>query len=165
LARNDVFPARSGEFFKRYSDAMKKIGRYRAVFVPWTVQAEYQEAGDFTPWASPKRKARFPNWSTRSFTGSRTRKCCGAGRKFTNWVTSANSGRNTLSTSPKRSPQPTPTRSLSRRIVLRARKRKMEDPDAPLIIGVDPGRRWRGPVRGRVAPGRQDFEDRASPQA
>ena len=33
----------TGEFFKRYSDAMKKIGRYAAVFVPWIVQREYVE--------------------------------------------------------------------------------------------------------------------------
>jgi hypothetical protein len=38
-----------GEFFKRYTDAMKRIGRYRAVFVPWTVQSEYTEGGDFVP--------------------------------------------------------------------------------------------------------------------
>jgi hypothetical protein len=47
-------------------------------------------------------------------------------------------------------------------MILRARKRQMEDPDAPLIIGVDPGRQRRRPVRGCVAPRRQDFEDRSS---
>jgi hypothetical protein len=45
-----------GEFFKRYTDAMKKIGRYRAVFVPWTVQSEYQEAGDFIPISEPEEE-------------------------------------------------------------------------------------------------------------
>jgi hypothetical protein len=46
----------TGEFFKRYTDAMKRIGRYRAVFVPWTVQAEYQEAGDFVPNGEPEEE-------------------------------------------------------------------------------------------------------------
>ncbi|MFK5283879.1 hypothetical protein ACI3PL_30310, partial [Lacticaseibacillus paracasei] len=39
----------TGEFWKRYMDALKGIGRYRAVFVPWTAQEEYSEHGDFTP--------------------------------------------------------------------------------------------------------------------
>ncbi len=37
-----------GEFYSRYMDAMKGIGRYRDTFVPWIVQAEYTEQGDFT---------------------------------------------------------------------------------------------------------------------
>jgi hypothetical protein len=45
-----------GEFFRRYTDAMKGIGRYQSVFVPWIVQQEYQEAGDFVPHAEPEEE-------------------------------------------------------------------------------------------------------------
>ena len=46
----------SGEFWKRYNDAMKGIGRYRAVFVPWTAQEEYTESGEFTPLAEAEEE-------------------------------------------------------------------------------------------------------------
>jgi hypothetical protein len=71
----------TGVFWQRYTDAMKKIGRYRAVFVPWTVQPEYYEEGDFVPFSSPRKKASFPSFEYQELYGSRTGKCSGAARK------------------------------------------------------------------------------------
>ena len=45
-----------GSFFKRYNEAMARIGRYRHVFVPWTAQAEYVEEGEFTPMSDPEEE-------------------------------------------------------------------------------------------------------------
>lgn len=36
-----------GTFYQKYMEAMKGKGRYRHVFVPWTVQREYRAAGEF----------------------------------------------------------------------------------------------------------------------
>jgi hypothetical protein len=72
-----------GEFFKRYNDAMKKIGRYRAAFVPWTVQAEYVEAGDFVASQEPDEEGELPEEEYQRLYGLRMGKCSGAARKST----------------------------------------------------------------------------------
>lgn len=127
-----------GEFFKRYTDAMKGIGRYRAVFVPWTVQAEYQEAGDFTPHAEPEEEGALSEVEYQDLYGltdaqmlwrrSKIHELGDVGKfrqEYPIDVTEAFAAANTDA-------------FIKPALVLRARKRKMEDPDAPLIIGVDP---------------------------
>jgi hypothetical protein len=128
----------TGEFFKRYSDAMKKIGRYRAVFVPWTVQAEYQEAGDWVPMGEPEEEGALSELEYQELYGltdaqmlwrrSKIHELGDVGKfrqEYPIDVTEAFAAANTDA-------------FIKPAIVLRARKRKMEDPDAPLIIGVDP---------------------------
>jgi hypothetical protein len=127
-----------GEFFKRYSDAMKGIGRYRAVFVPWTVQSEYQEAGDFVPLAEAEEEGDLSELEYQELYGltdaqmlwrrSKVHELGSMGKfrqEYPIDVTEAFAAANTDAFIPPA-------------IVLRARKRPMEDPDAPLIIGVDP---------------------------
>jgi hypothetical protein len=128
----------TGEFFKRYSDAMKKIGRYRAVFVPWTVQAEYQEAGDWVPMGEPEEEGALSELEYQELYGltdaqmlwrrSKIHELGDVGKfrqEYPIDVTEAFAAANTDA-------------FIKPAIVLRARKRKMEDPDAPLIVGVDP---------------------------
>jgi hypothetical protein len=127
-----------GEFFKRYTDAMKKIGRYRAVFVPWTVQSEYSEAGDFTPMAEAEAEGELPEIEYQElykltdeqmlWRRSKIHELGDIGKfrqEYPIDVTEAFAAANTDA-------------YIKPALILRARKRQMEEPDAPLIIGVDP---------------------------
>ena len=128
----------TGEFFKRYTDAMKGIGRYRAVFVPWTVQSEYAEAGDFVPLAEAEEEGDLSEIEYQElykltdeqmlWRRSKVHELGSMGKfrqEYPIDVTEAFAAANTDAFIPPA-------------LVLRARKRSMEDPDAPLIIGVDP---------------------------
>jgi hypothetical protein len=127
-----------GEFFKRYTDAMKGIGRYRAVFVPWTVQSEYTDPGEFTPIGEAEEEGELSEVEYQELYGltdeqmlwrrSKIHELGSMGKfrqEYPIDVTEAFAAANTDAFIPPA-------------LVLRARKRKMEDPDAPLIIGVDP---------------------------
>ncbi len=128
----------TGEFFKRYTDAMKHIGRYRAVFVPWTVQSEYQEAGSFTPQAEAEEEGDLSEIEYQElykltdeqmlWRRSKVHELGSMGKfrqEYPIDVTEAFAAANTDAFIPPA-------------VVLRARKRQMEEPDAPLIVGVDP---------------------------
>jgi hypothetical protein len=129
----------SGEFYTRYMDAMKGIGRYRHVFVPWTVQPEYTEAGDFTPNREPDEDGELPEGEYQRlyhltdaqmlWRRSKIHELGSIGKfrqEYPIDVTEAFSAANSDGIFIKSS------------IILRARKREYEMPDAPLIIGVDP---------------------------
>lgn len=129
----------SGEFYTRYMDAMKGIGRYRHVFVPWTVQPEYTEAGDFTPSREPDEDGELPEGEYQRlyhltdtqmlWRRSKIHELGSIGKfrqEYPIDITEAFSAANSDGIFIKSS------------IILRARKREYEMPDAPLIIGVDP---------------------------
>lgn len=129
----------TGEFWKRYTDAMKRIGRYRAVFVPWTVQPEYVEAGDFTPLQEPEEEGELSELEYQELYGLSDAQMLwrrakihelGSMGKFRQEypidVTEAFAAADIEGV------------FIKPALVLRARKRQMEYPDAPLIIGVDP---------------------------
>jgi hypothetical protein len=129
----------TGEFWKRYNDAMKKIGRYRAVFVPWTVQPEYTEQGDFTPNPEPEEEGDLSELEYQQihkltneqmlWRRSKIQELGSAGKfrqEFPIDVTEAFAAADIEGV------------FIKPALVLRARKRQMADPDAPLIIGVDP---------------------------
>lgn len=128
-----------GEFFKRYMDAMKKIGRYRAAFVPWRVQKEYIEIGEFTPnqeadeegELSEEEYQRFHKLSDGKMLWRRAKILeLGSLGKFRQEypidVTEAFSAADIEGV------------FIKPAYILKARKREIEMPDAPLIIGVDP---------------------------
>lgn len=128
-----------GEFFKRYSDAMKEIGRYRAAFVPWHVQAEYVDHGEFIPSQgsdeegelSEEEYQRLHNLSDAQMLWRRSKiHELGSLGKFRQEypidVTEAFAAADIDDV------------FIKPAYVLRARKRDMPTPDAPLIIGVDP---------------------------
>jgi len=129
----------SGEFWKRYMDAMKGTGRYRAVFVPWTVQPEYVEHGDFTPNPEPDEEGDLSELEYQEayklsdaqmlWRRSKIQELGSAGKfrqEYPIDVTEAFAAADIEGV------------FIKPALVLRARKRQMPDPDAPLIIGVDP---------------------------
>lgn len=129
----------SGEFYKRYMDAMKGIGRYRHVFVPWTVQKEYNEIGDFVAAQESTEEGEISEAEYQAIHGltdsqmlwrrSKIHELGHIGKfrqEFPIDVTEAFAAADIDSV------------FIKPALVLRARKRQMDDPDAPLIIGVDP---------------------------
>jgi hypothetical protein len=129
----------SGEFWKRYMDAMKGTGRYRAVFVPWTVQSEYREFGDFTPSQEADEEGELSELEYQElhelsdeqmlWRRSKIQEVGSSGKfrqEYPIDVTEAFAAANIEGV------------FIKPALVLRARKRQMEMPDAPLIIGVDP---------------------------
>lgn len=128
-----------GEFFKRYMDAMKGIGRYRHVFVPWTVQSEYTESGEFTPNQEPDEEGELSEEEYQLLHGltngqmlwrrSKIHELGNLGKfrqEYPIDVTEAFAAADIEGV------------FIKPAYILKARKRVMEDPDAPLIIGVDP---------------------------
>lgn len=128
-----------GEFHKRYTDAMKRIGRYRAAFVPWTVQSEYVEAGEFTPNQEADEEGELSEAEYQEAYGltdaqmlwrrSKIHELGNLGKfrqEYPIDVTEAFAAADIEGV------------FIKPAYVLKARKRANEIPDAPLIIGVDP---------------------------
>lgn len=129
----------TGEFHKRYMDAIKGKGRYRHVFVPWIVQNEYREAGDFVPEQDPEEDGELSEAEYQRLYGltntqmmwrrSKIHELGSIGifrQEYPIDITEAFSAKNIDGI------------FIKPAIILRARKRQMPTPDAPLIIGVDP---------------------------
>lgn len=129
----------TGSFWRRYMDAMKGIGRYRHVFVPWTVQAEYTEHGAFTPNRESEEDGELSEFEYQElhrltngqmmWRRSKMHELGSAGKfrqEYPIDITEAFSAADVEGA------------MIPPALILRARKRVMEDPDAPLIIGVDP---------------------------
>jgi len=129
-----------GEFYKRYTDAMKKIGRYRAAFVPWTVQAEYVDhSGGFVASSEPDEEGELSELEYQEayqlsdaqmlWRRGKIHELGGLGKfrqEYPIDVVEAFAAADIADVFIKPS------------FVLKARKRSNEIPDAPLIIGVDP---------------------------
>ncbi len=129
----------SGEFYKRYMDAMKGIGRYRHVFVPWTVQTEYSEWGDWQPGDEADEEGELSEREYQVCYGltdgqmlwrrSKIHELGGIGKfrqEYPIDVIEAFSAADTADA------------FIKPALILKARKRRLDDPDAPLILGVDP---------------------------
>ncbi len=128
----------SGIFYQRYMEAMKRIGRYRHVFVPWTLEKGYSEEGEFIPEREPEEEGELSEAEYQEMHGLSDGRMLwrrnkihelGSYAKFKQEyplnITEAFSAADTDS-------------FIKPVLVLKARKRKMETPDSPLIIGVDP---------------------------
>lgn len=129
----------NGEFYKRYMDALKGVGRYRAVFVPWTASPEYYEHGEFTPLQEAEEEGELSEAEYQELHGlsngqmlwrrSKIHELGSMGKfrqEYPIDVTEAFASADIEGV------------FIKPALVLRARKRVMDDPDAPLIIGVDP---------------------------
>lgn len=129
----------TGEFYKRYADAMKKIGRYEAVFVPWIVQKEYTESGEFIPLQEPDEEGELAEEEYQTlfkltdgqmlWRRSKIHELGSLGKfrqEYPIDVTEAFAAANIEGV------------FIKPAYILKARKRNLEIPDAPLIIGVDP---------------------------
>ena len=128
-----------GEFYKRYLDAMKGIGRYRAIFVPWNIQKEYEEQGDFNPSQDAEDEGELSEAEYQQ------------AYKLTDeqmlWRRSKIQELGSIGKFRQEYPIDVPEAFAAADVedifikpmmVLKARKRVMADPDAPLILGVDP---------------------------
>lgn len=129
----------TGEWYKRWQDASRGIGRYQAVFVPWYVTKEYQEEGDFIASREPVEEG-FPseaeyqelyNLTDRQMLWYRGKlqELGSQGRMFQEFPSDESEAFSSADMDDA---------FIKPMLVLQARKRKMEDPDAPLILGVDP---------------------------
>lgn len=130
----------TGSFYRRYMEAMKGIGRYKAVFVPWTVQPEYAEQGDFVPSQEADEEGELSEAEYQQ------------AHKLTNaqmlWRRSKIHELGSMGKFRQEYPidvteafaaADIENAMIAPAIVLRARKRTLPIvPDAPLIIGVDP---------------------------
>jgi hypothetical protein len=128
-----------GEFFKRYTDAMKKIGRYRAVFVPWTVQKEYFEHDYFQPSNEPDEEGELSEEEYQRLYKLSDGQMLWRRNKILE-LGSLGKFRQEYPIDETEAFAAADMEGvfIKPAIVLRARKREMEMPDAPLIIGVDP---------------------------
>ncbi len=130
----------TGAFWSRYMDAMKGKGRYRHVFVSWAVQREYREAGDFVPEQDIDEEGEISEYEYQQlhelddaqmlWRRSKIQELGSPGKfrqEYPIDVTEAFSAADIDGV------------FIKPALVLRARKRKWEgEPDAPLVIGVDP---------------------------
>jgi len=129
----------TGEFYNKYLDAMKGKGRYRHVFVPWTVQREYREAGEFYPEPEADEEGELSEAEYRDvyklsdsqmlWRRSKIQELGSLGKFRQEYP---------IDTVEAFASADTDGVFIKAAVVLRARKREMEEPDAPLIIGVDP---------------------------
>ena len=130
----------TGTFYNRYMDAMKGKGRYQHVFVPWTVQQEYKEAGEFFAEVESEDEGELSEAEYQALN-----KLSGAQmlwrRTKTHELGSAGKFRQEYPIDVTEAFGATDIADvfIKPSTVLRARRRGWtEIPDAPLIIGVDP---------------------------
>jgi hypothetical protein len=128
-----------GEYWRRYMEALKGVGRYKAVFAPWTMMDEYVEYGDYTASEEPEEEGALSEAEYQEAHGltdgqmlwrrSKIHELGSIGKfrqEYPIDVTEAFSSADTDGV------------FIKSALILRARKRKFPIPDAPLIIGVDP---------------------------
>lgn len=129
----------TGEFHKRYMDAMKGKGRYRHVFVPWTAEADYQTEGEFSPDNEPEEEGELSEAEYQKVHGLTDAQMLWRRDKI-HELGSVGKFRQEypIDVTEAFAAESGPDTFIKPAIVLRARKRQMDTPDAPLIIGVDP---------------------------
>jgi hypothetical protein len=129
----------TGAFYHRYMDAMKGIGDYRHVFVPWFVQKEYQREGEFVPSQEVDEDFGMSEAEYQTvykltdaqmlWRRGKLHELGSAGLMFQEYPSDIMEGFSGADTE---------SCFIKPALVLKGRKRQMSDPDAPLIVGVDP---------------------------
>lgn len=129
----------TGEFYTRYMDAMNGIGRYRHVFVPWTAEKDYAEEGPFVADLEPEEEGELSEAEYQAahklsdaqmlWRRSKIHELGSPGRFRQEYP---------IDISEAFSAADQDNIFIRGSLVLKARKTEMKDPDAPLIIGVDP---------------------------
>ena len=128
----------SGVFWKRYMEAMKGEGRYRHVFVAWFRSSEYAEAGDFIPRQEPEEEGELSEAEYQQLFGLSNAQMLWRRSKI-HELGSLGKFKNEYPADINEAFAATDVDSFIKPVLcLRARKRKIDMPDAPLIIGVDP---------------------------
>lgn len=127
-----------GAFYNRYMDSRKGLGRYRAVFVPWTAESGYATAGEFTPSTEPEEEGGISEAEYQKLYGLTNAQMLWRREKI-HESGSLDKFRleypiNVIEAFTAKSDNS----FIQPAVILRARKRNIDVPDAPLIIGVDP---------------------------
>lgn len=130
----------NGTFYQKYMEAMKGEGRYRAVFVPWTVQTEYRAAGDWSPRMEADEEGELSEYEYQNLHKLSDAQMLWRREKIQE-LGSLGKFRQEypIDVIEAFSAADLDGVFIKAAVVLRARKREWTDmPDAPLIIGVDP---------------------------
>lgn len=127
----------TGEFYTRYQDAVKGIGRYRAIFVSWRVHKPYRQEGDFIA----STEADGDEISEADYQAmyklddaqmlwrrEKIHELGSIGRFKQEYPIDAQEAFSAADIADL---------FIAPAIVLKARKRTVADPDAPLLLGVD----------------------------
>jgi hypothetical protein len=129
----------TGEFYKRYMNAMKGKGRYRAVFVPWTAESEYATEGRFEPTTEPEEEGALSEAEYQKVHGLTNAQMLWRRDKIDELGSLAKFRQEyPIDVTEAFAAESTPDSLIPPAVILRARKRNLETPDAPLIIGIDP---------------------------
>lgn len=129
----------TGTFYNKYMDAMKGKGRYKHVFVPWTLQQEYRAAGHYVADTEAESEGELPEDEYQELHGLRDSQMLWR-REKTQELGSTGKFRQEypIDVTEAFASADTDGIFIPAAVVLRARKRKLDTPDAPLIVGVDP---------------------------
>lgn len=129
----------SGEFYSRYMDAVKGIGQYRAVFVPWTLQAEYSRDEDYTASPDVEEEGELSEVEYQQTYGLTDGQMLWRREKI-HELGSVGLFRQEYPVDIVEAFSAADIEGvfIKPAYILKARKRKMEEVDAPLILGVDP---------------------------
>lgn len=129
----------NGTFFQKYMEAMKGKGRYRHVFVPWTVQTEYRAAGDFTPEMESDEEGELSEYEYQGLHKLTDAQMLWRREKIQETSIGRFRQEYPIDVTEAFAAADIEGVFIKPAAVLRARKRSWDDiPDAPLIIGVDP---------------------------
>lgn len=129
----------SGVFFNRYRAAMKGEGLYRHVFVPWTAEKAYTREGDFDPGVDPEEEASLSEAEYQTvykLTDGQMLWRRGKVQELGSYARFRQEYPTTIEEA--FSAAETDDVFIRSTAILLARKRTISDPDAPLIVGVDP---------------------------
>lgn len=133
----------TGEFYERYQRAVKGEGDFRAVFVPWTVTKEYGSdyedmADEFVPDPEPGESGVSEAEYQQLYNLSNAQMLWRRNKIIDVGSMSKMYQEYPIDDTEAFAYDENDAIFIRGDIILRARKRDMPDPDAPLIIGVDP---------------------------
>lgn len=129
----------TGEYYRRYKAAMKGDGRYRHVFVPWTLTEEYAEEDEFIPGHEPEEEGAPSEAEYQALHDLTDGQMLWRRGKIQELGSYGKMRQEyPLTVEEAFSEADEDENFIKGIVILRARKREMETPDAPLIIGVDP---------------------------
>jgi len=128
----------TGVFYRKYLEAMKGIGRYRHVFVPWYCQEEYAYPGDFEPSTEADEEGMLSEAEYQQVYKLSDAQMLWRRDKLQELGSYGLMGQEFPSDIQEAFASADMEAFIKPALVLRARKRETDDPDAPLILGVDP---------------------------
>ena len=127
----------TGQFYEMYMKAVNKTGAYRNVFVPWTLTTEYSAEGDFDARTEPDDDGMMSESEYQETYGLTDGQMLWRRGKIESLGPALFQQEYPIDFMEAFSAADTDS-FIKSASILRAMKRKMATPDAPLIVGVDP---------------------------